>query len=451
MALHATELVPVETAPVQTRFRRIVTPIPAPASIAELTRLRQVEPESMSGMPPILWESARDFLVRDGYGNQWIDLSSGIVVANVGHAHPDILAAIRNQLDAGMIFSYAFSTRIRRQLLERLTSIAPSGLDKAILFSSGTEATECAISLMRKHGLRVAPGKAGILSIESSYHGRTLAAKFAGGSAGEIDGLSRESALHWQLPLPGGADSQGFEADLAALGIDASRIAGILLESIPGWTTTLYPQQYVEELVRWAAANRVLLTADEVQCGMGRTGRMFAFEHYGITPDLVACGKGLSSSMPVSAVIGRQEIMDLAAPGEMSSTFGGNPVCAAAALACLDVIAKERLVERAAALGEQLGQVLAELASRHRKFVRMHNGCGLFHSVHLVDPRTGAALTTLADEIVMRCVRRGVLMFLTGRGFLKLVPPLTINPEALWEAVAEIGIVMDDVFRQYES
>jgi 4-aminobutyrate aminotransferase-like enzyme len=449
MSLHATELVPVETAPVHTRFRRIMTPIPAPESIAEIMRLRQVEPESMAGMPPILWDSAQDFLVRDGYGNQWIDLSSGIVVANVGHAHPGILAAIRNQLDAGMIFSYAFSTQIRRRLLERLTSIAPAGLDKAILFSAGTEATECAISLMRRHGLRVAPGKAGILSMESSFHGRTLAAKFAGGPPGEIDGLSRETALHWQLPLPGSADSLGFEADLAARGIDARRIAGILFESIPGWTTTLYPQEYIEQLTRWAAANQVLITADEVQSGMGRTGRMFAFEHYGITPDLLACGKGLSSSLPVSAVIGRREIMDLAAPGEMSSTFGGNPVCAAAALACLDVIANERLVERTAVLGEQLQQALGDLASRHREVVRMHNGRGLFHSVHLMDPRTGAALTTLTDDIVMRCVRRGVLMFLTGRGFFKLVPPLTIDPEALWEAVGEIGVVMDEVLHQY--
>jgi 4-aminobutyrate aminotransferase/(S)-3-amino-2-methylpropionate transaminase len=176
----------------------------------------------------------------------------------------------------GLIFSYAFSTRIRRQLRERLVGLAPEGMNKAILFSSGTEATECAMSLMRKHGLRIAPGKVGILSIESSYHGRTLSAKLAGGTPGLIDGISRSAAFHWQLPLPGGPDSKGFEADLEARGIGANAVAGVILESIPGWTTTLYPAVYMEQLMRWAKEHRVLVTADEIQSGIGRTGRMFA-------------------------------------------------------------------------------------------------------------------------------------------------------------------------------
>ncbi len=299
MSLNVSDLTPVGTQPVSTRFRRIVTPIPNPESVAEIQWLRTFEPQSMAGMPPILWDSAEGFLVRDPYGNQWIDLSSGIVVANVGHAHPAILSAIRAQLGTGLIFSYAFSTRIRRQLLERLVGLAPKGMNKAILFSSGTEATECAMSLMRKHGLRIAPGKVGILSIESSYHGRTLSAKLAGGPPGLIDGISRSAAFHWQLPLPGGPDSKGFEVDLEARGIGANAVAGVILESIPGWTTTLYPAVYMEQLMRWAKEHKVLVTADEIQSGIGRTGRMFAFEHYGITPGLITCGKGLSSSLPL--------------------------------------------------------------------------------------------------------------------------------------------------------
>jgi 4-aminobutyrate aminotransferase-like enzyme len=445
MSLHVTDLTSVDTQTIHTRFRRIVTPIPAPESVGEIERLRRLEPGSMAGMPPVLWDNAEGFLVRDAYGNQWIDLSSGIVVANVGHAHPAILAAIRNQLDSGLIFSYAFSTRIRRRLLEKLVGLAPEGLDKAILFSSGTEATECAISLMRKHGLRIAENKTGILSIESSYHGRTLSAKLAGGPPGLTDGIARETVYHWQLPLPGGPDSLGFEADIASRNIDPKRVAGIILESIPGWTTTLYPDEYMQQLMRWAATHQVLVTVDEVQSGMGRTGRMFAFEHYGITPDLIACGKGMSSSLPVSAVIGRQQILDLAAPGEMSSTFGGNPVCAAAALACLEIIERECLAERAARLGARLRDALVAITDRHRSYVRSQNGRGLFYSLHLKNPQTGEALADLTDEIVMRCVRRGVLMFLTGRGFLKIVPPLTIEPDALFEAVEVIGHAMDEV------
>ncbi|MFN0169476.1 MAG: aspartate aminotransferase family protein [Bryobacteraceae bacterium] len=445
MALHVSDLTPVVTQPVNTRYRRIVTPIPAPQSIEEIERLRQVEPQSMAGMPPVLWDSAEGFLVRDPFGNQWIDLSSGIVVANVGHAHPDLVAAIRHQLDAKLIFSYAFSTKVRRELLERLVKIAPAGMNKAILFSSGTEANECALSLMRKHGLRIARGKLGILSIESSYHGRTLAAKLAGGPPGVVDGISRESVHHRQLPLPGGPDSRGFDEDLAARGIASESVAGIILEAIPGWTTTLYPDHYVRRLMQWAAENHVLVTIDEVQSGIGRTGRMFAFEHYGIVPDLITCGKGLSSSLPLSAVIARQGIMDLSSPGEMSSTFGGNPVCAAAALACLTILERDRLVERSAALGAELGAALDRLAARHRPHVRMHNGRGLFYSMHLKDPVTEEPFVEIADRIVMTCFRRGVLMFLTGRGFFKIVPPLTIDRDALFEAVDVIGVAMDEL------
>jgi 4-aminobutyrate aminotransferase / (S)-3-amino-2-methylpropionate transaminase / 5-aminovalerate transaminase len=445
MALHVSDLTPVATQPVNTRYRRIVTPIPAPQSIAEIERLRKFEPQSMAGMPPILWDSAEGFLVRDPYGNQWIDLSSGIVVANVGHAHPGLLAAIRQQLDAKLIFSYAFSTAIRRELLERLVAIAPAGMNKAILFSSGTEANECALSLMRKHGLRMAPGKLGILSIESSYHGRTLSAKLASGPPGIVDGIDRQSLHHWQLPLPGGPDSRGFDGDLAARGIEPASVAGIILEAIPGWTTTLYPEHYLHRLMQWAGQHNVLVTIDEVQSGIGRTGRMFAFEHYGIVPDLITCGKGLSSSLPLSAVIARQEIMDLSAPGEMSSTFGGNPVCAAAGLACLTILERDRLVKRSAALGAELGRAIGGLAIRHAQYFRMHNGRGLFYSIHLKDPASGEPLVEIADKIVMACLRRGVLMFLTGRGFFKIVPPLTIDRDALFEAVEVIGGAMDDL------
>ena len=445
MPLPVTDLTPVLTEPVNTRYRRIVTPIPAPESIAEIERLRLVEPQSMAGMPPVLWDSAEGFLVRDPYGNQWIDLSSGIVTANTGHAHPYLVAAIRQQLDAKLLFSYAFSTKIRRELLERLVAIAPAGMDKAILFSSGTEANECALSLMRKHGLRIAPGKRGILSVESSYHGRTLSAKLAGGSPGVVDGIHRESVHHWQLPLPGGPDSHGFEEDLAARSITPGSIAGVILEAIPGWTTTLYPSHYMRQLMQWAERNEVLVTIDEVQSGMGRTGRMFAFEHYGIKPDLITCGKGLSSSLPISAVIARQEILDLSSPGEMSSTFGGNPVCAAAALACLTILERERLVERSAELGLELGEALGRLAARHPSHIGMHNGRGLFYSIHLQNPATREPWSEIADEIVMACLRRGVLMFLTGRGFFKIVPPLSIERDALMEAVDVIGGAMAEV------
>ena len=442
MAIQVSALEQVPAEPVETKYRRIRTPIPVPESIELLQQLRRVEPTSMQGMPPVLWDHAQGFQVHDRYGNRWIDLTSGIIVANAGHAHPKIVSAIREQLDGELLFSYAFPTDKRRQVLERLAAMAPAEPGKAILFSSGTEATECCISLMRKNGLSYSPKKLGILSFEGSYHGRTLSAKFAGGNPGTVDGLDRAAVYHYQLPLPGGPESRGFEDDLAARK-NPIATAGVIFESIPGWNTTLYPQTYIDDLMRWAARHHVVVAADEVQCGMGRTGRMFAFEHYGIAPDLVACGKGLSSSVPASAVIGRAEIMDLAAPGEMSSTFGGNPISAAAVLANLAVIREERLVERSARLGECLGKALNEIADRHRPWIDRLEGRGLFYSLHLKDPRTGKVSVELCDRVALESVRRGVMMFVTGRGMIKFAPPLTIEEGALLEAVDVVGAMVD--------
>ena len=191
--------------------------------------------------------------------------------------------------------------------------------------------------------------------------------------------------------------------------------------------------------------NRILLAMDEVQAGMGRSGRLFAFEHYGIVPDLITCGKGLSSSLPVSAVKGRKELMDL--PGaSMSSTFGGNPVCAAAALACLDVIEEEKLVERSKTLGDKLGKELEAIADRHRRYINWVDGRGLFRSIHIKDPVTGEQVPDLVNEMTMACIRRGVMLFHTSR-FFKIVPPLIIEEDALFEAIGVISDVFDDYLK----
>ena len=266
--------------------------------------------------------------------NEWHRHGQLGALSSAGHA------AIRDQLESQLIFSYAFPTRVREQVLQRLVEIAPPGLDKAILFSSGTEATECCISLMRKHGSKRSPKKVGIVSIEGSYHGRTLAAKFAGGSPGLADGLDRASVLQTQLPLPGGPGSQGFEHDFATTRVNPETTAGIIFESIPGWSTTLYPKEYMRDLMRWAQEHGALVAVDEVQAGMGRTGRWFAFEHYGITPDLIACGKGLSSSLPASAVMAATKLWISPNRGDVEY-FWRKSVSAAAVLANLDVIRDE--------------------------------------------------------------------------------------------------------------
>ena len=449
MALGVTKLEPVPTTPVTSRWRRIVTPIPAPASIPLIERLRAAEPQSMAGLPPILWDQAEGFLVRDRFGNQWIDLTSGIVLANAGHAHPRILEAIRSATEQRLLATYAFPSEPRLNLLEKLIALSPIPNSKSILYSSGTEATECALMLMRRHGQRIHSQKVGIVSLAGHYHGRTLAAHLASGMPQPTDWIERGQVQHFQIPAPSSpTSSEGKSHDgpcgaecfrngidaLAARGVGPERIAGLILEPVPGTTTMPLPRDFAAAAADWAKQHDVLLAFDEIQCGCGRTGKFFGGEHLGVTPDLIVLGKGLSSSLPVSAVIGHSTLLDLPLPGEMSSTHGGNPVCAAAALANLQVLEDECLIEAGTRTG---AAVLNRLHALEREFperVRAVQGVGMFISVQLRRPGTDEPDVELADAVAQAAVRRGVLMFTTGRGYLKFTPPLSIDLEAALEA-----------------
>ena len=408
----------------------------------------------MAGLPPVVWDQAEGFLVRDACGNQWIDLSSGIVLANVGHSHPRIVEAIRRAADSKLLATYAWPQMQRLELLEKLVAISPILSSKAILFSAGTEATECAMMLMRRRGRAIHKDKVGIVSFADSYHGRTLAASLASGRPLSSDWIARDRAYHYQIPFPFGprwpwvngqddpTGERAFEHCLAALaeqGVGPERIAGFLIESVPGWATWPMPPGFAQSLSAWARRHQVLLCCDEVQSGCGRTGKFFGFEHCGLTPDLIALGKGLSSSLPVSAVIGRRELLDDPVAGEMSSTHGGNPVCAAAALANLNVIADEHLIAAAARTGGlALAALRTALAPFSERVLSVH-GPGLFISIHFRQPETGEPDTTLADAVVHEAVTRGLMMFFTHRGFVKFTPPLCIEVEAALEAAKVLG------------
>ncbi len=449
MGMSVSDLHPVPTKPVQSRWRRIVTPIPAPESIPTIERLRALEPRSMTGLPPILWNQAEGFLVRDPCGNQWIDLTSGIMLANVGHAHPAILQAIRQGADQKLLASYIFPTEVRQKLMEKLLSLAPFSEAKAILFSSGTEAIECAISLMRQHGQSISGKKVGILGFQGCFHGRTLGATLAVGSLQPSGWINCQQVCHYQIPFPFSpnciwghpgqlCDESCFQKSIDRLsrqGIGPDQIAGIIAEPVPGRNTWPIPSKYAQAMAHWAKQNDILITFDEIQSGCGRTGKFFGFEHTGITPDLLTLGKGLSSSLPASAVIGPQQLMDSPVPGQMSSTHSGSPICAAAALANLEVIETEGLVQASAKTGTVVLERLRTLQTDFPDRVLSVHGRGLFISAHFIRPDDSQPDAALAEAIVSEAVRRGVLMFTTGAGFIKVVPPLCIDPQAALEAV----------------
>jgi 4-aminobutyrate aminotransferase-like enzyme len=433
---------------IETRFRRIVSPIPHPDSVPTLEKLRQFEPQSMRGQPPIVWDRAEDIFVYDKHGNRWLDWSSGVLVANAGHGPKEIRDAITAQVNRGLLHNYCFPSEERAALIELLARVAPDPLKKVFLLTTGSEATECAIKLARAHGIKVGgKQKIGIVGYERGFHGRTLGAQQAGGLAGQKAWIVNEDPAILNVPFPDGywQSDTSFDTFLAALkhrGLAPENVAGVMMETYQGVGPDFAPVEYVRRLAEFCARHNAVLILDEVQAGFGRTGRFWGFEHYGIVPDLICCGKGISSSLPLSAVIGRPDIMDQFPPGTMTSTHTGNPVCCAAALANVKKLLADRLHKNAAALGPVLAEGLEELQARHPGVVGHVTARGLVGGVQLVTPGSKAPNHDLAHAIIERCVWKGLLLFGPVGAWgqtVKIAPPLTLTKPALEEGLQVLG------------
>ncbi|NUQ65795.1 MAG: aspartate aminotransferase family protein [Pirellulales bacterium] len=437
------ELAPRKVPQVRTKYRRIVTDIPVPESIPILQKLRQFEPVSMSGQPPILWDRAEGIQVYDRWGNMWLDWSSGVLVTNAGHGHPKIRRAIQQQVEHGLLHNYCFPSEIRAQLTEALARVAPEGLKKVFLLTTGAEACECAIKLARTHGRKVGGDKKiAFVTFHNAFHGRTLGAQMAGGIPALKDWIVNLDKDFIQVPFPDGfrgpdTSFDGFLNALKQQGFTPDRIAGVMTETYQGGNASFAPPQYVQKLRAWCDEHKVLLAMDEVQAGFGRTGKLAGYQHYGIVPDLSTWGKGISSSLPISCVIGRADVMDLHPAGSMTSTHTGNPLCCAAALANIEIIEREGLVDRAARLGAILLSRLHAMKARHPQ-IGCVDGKGMVAAIACVKPGTTEPDADLAWAAVQESLFRGVLMFSPvgfGGGAIKICPPLSIPEDALAESL----------------
>jgi 4-aminobutyrate aminotransferase / (S)-3-amino-2-methylpropionate transaminase / 5-aminovalerate transaminase len=444
---------PKEVKRVDTPFRKIVTKIPAPESLGVLRTLQQYEPVSMTGQPPIVWDRAEGFQVHDRYGNTWLDWTSGVVVANAGHAAPEIKEAILHQVEKGLLHNYCFPSAERAELVKYLAGITPPTLDKVFLLTTGAEATECAMKLARTYGQKVGGReKIGIVSFEGAFHGRTLGAQMIGGIPSLKEWIVNLDPDIRQVPFPDGFRTEDTSFDLflktlAAKGARAGGIAGVILETFQGGGASFAPKEYMQALARWCRDNQVLLIFDEIQAGFGRTGRLFGFEHYEIVPDLICCGKGISSSLPLSAVIGRSDVMDLYGPAEMTSTHTGNPVCAAAALASIRKVIESGLIENARAMGHVLLEGLKRLAARHPTIIGAVRGRGLVAGLHIVKRGSKEPDGDLAFAIVETAVQKGLLLFNPvgfGGATVKVSPPLTITKEAILDGLSALDEAIAD-------
>lgn len=436
-------LVPRNVAAVETEHRRIATPIPVPESLPLLDTLRAIEPRAMQGQPPVVWHRAEGFLVSDPWGNRWIDWSSGVLVANAGHGRREVASAVAAQADSHLLTSYCFPTEIRARLLARLASVLPSRLGKILLLTTGAETVECAIKLCRtwgvKNGGRV---KHVIVSFQNAFHGRTLGAQQAGGIPGLKDWIVNLDSGFVQIPFPDGwrtadVSFESFERALRQFGVEPSNVAGVIMETYQGGTAAFAPPDYVRSLSQWCTGHKSLLVLDEVQAGFGRCGTMFGWEHYGIVPDLACFGKGISGSLPLAAIAGRADVMDLHPANSMTSTHAGNPVSCAAALASLELILGERLAENARRLGEILHDELIRMQGRFPNVGRIE-GKGLVAGVACVQSRANEPHGDLAFDVVQRAIEKGVLLFPPvgfGGATIKICPPLVITERALRESL----------------
>ncbi len=430
-----------EVAKIETEFRKVSGQIPNAETINKITKLRKCEARSMRGQCPVIWDRAEGFNVYDAYGNKWLDFSSGVLIANAGHGRQKIVDAIIEQASKPLFTTYCFPNEPRIKLTQKLLSLAPAGLDRVFLLSTGSESTECALKLMRTYGQKINADKNVIVAFHDSFHGRTMGAQQMGGIAGGKAWIKNQDPEIVHVPFPDGFRNENtsfelFESTLLNISINPDNVAGVISETYQGVGPNFMPKAYAQQLRKWCDEHKSLLCFDEVQAGFGRCGTMFGFEVYGIVPDLFCMGKCFSSSLPIGGVIGKAEVMDIYGPNEMTSTHSGNPVCCAAALANLEIIEEEKLVENSAKMGDVLKNELESIRNEFSYAIGFAPAVGLVGGLLMIKPGTKEADHDLAWNVVNNCFRKGLLLFApvgVGGGCVKIAPPLCINEAALKE------------------
>ncbi len=435
---------PIETA-VNPLLPNLVTSLPGPKAKQIIERDREVLSPSYTRCYPFVMKRGKGAVVEDVDGNQFLDFNAGIAVAATGHAHPNVVSAIQKQASEFLHMSGTdFYYESMVTLGEKLASIAPGTARKRVYFgNSGTEAVEAAIKLARYK-----TGRDKFIAFYGGFHGRTMGSLSLTGSK-----VTQRRGFHPTLPVyhvpfpypyrsPEGKDPASYGAECVSIIeeqlfrtiLPPEEVAGIVVEPIQGEGGYLIPpKSFHQELRRLADKHGILLIHDEVQCGMGRTGRMFASEHFGVVPDIITVAKGIASGMPLGATIARAEVMDWK-PGAHASTFGGNPVSVAAALATIELL-EQSLIQNAANMGARLMDRMRDWPQRF-KYVGDVRGLGLMIGIEIVhDKQTKERAPDLRDQVEMMAFERGLLILGCGPNSLRLSPPLVITRDQVDFAV----------------
>ncbi|RTZ99854.1 MAG: acetyl ornithine aminotransferase family protein [Deltaproteobacteria bacterium] len=439
-------------------YPKMVTSLPGPAAKAVLAKDdRYISPSYTRGYPLVI-DRGRDVVVTDVDGNRFLDFTSGIAVCNTGHAHPEVVKAIIDQAEkflhmSGTDFYYAAQS----ELAEKLARISPGERDRRVFYSnSGAESIEAALKLVRYHTRRTR-----VISFFGSFHGRTMGALSLSASksihekgfAPMVPGITHvpyaycyRCPYHLTYPQCNTSCVDWIREDLFKRALPPEEVAAIFVEPIQGEGGYIVPpKSFHQKLKELCDDYGILYVADEIQTGMGRTGKMFACDHFGIDPDIFTIAKGIASGMPLGAMLARHDIMDWV-PGSHASTFGGNPISCRAALVTIDLLTGG-LVKNAAVTGAYFKEELVKMAGTHR-LIGDVRGVGLMVAIELVTDREKKTKAVKErNRVVELAFRKGLLLLGCGENSVRFIPALTVSRKDIGIALS----ILDEVLTEVEG
>jgi 4-aminobutyrate aminotransferase/(S)-3-amino-2-methylpropionate transaminase len=429
---------------------RIKTEIPGPKSRALMERRRGAVSSGVGIATPIFAREARGALLTDVDGNTFIDFGGGIGVTNVGHSEPRVVEAIKEQAERFLhTCFYVTEYESYVELAEKLNALVPGDFEKRSMFvNSGAEAVENAVKISRSY-----TGRPAILAFENSFHGRTLLTMTLTGKADPYKkGFGPFAPEVYRMPAPypyrGPSEEEWFAAfERALVSVDVGSVAAVIVEPVSGEGGFIpFPDSCMRRLREFCDEHGIVLIVDEVQTGFGRTGRMFAIEHSGVVPDLVTTAKSLGGGMPIAGVTGRAEVMDAVHTGGLGTTYGGNPLACAAALAVIEAFEKEDLLGRANYLGERIMGAMRRIQQRHPDLVGDVRGRGPMAAMELVrDAESKTPDKERTGKVVEAALQEGLILLTAGQygNVIRTLMPLPITDDELEEGLEILGRAVD--------